>query len=102
MRGRDSRAIGTPQVRLSDVDEAYGIEIRRGIAQLVEHLPENPDVILTLDRATLDRIRLGQLTPGDAIRDGVARLMIGTAADVARFFGYFDVPFTAPIALVVR
>jgi alkyl sulfatase BDS1-like metallo-beta-lactamase superfamily hydrolase len=85
-----------------DVGEVYGIEIRRGVAQFVEHLPEKADLTIMLDKTTLDRIRLGQLTMNDAIQAGMVQLGGGSAAEVARLFGYFEVPFSMPIQLVVR
>ena len=88
--------------RFPDVGEAYGIEIRRGVAQFVEHLPEKTDLTITLDKTTLDCIRLGQVTMNDAIQAGMVQLGGGSPAEVARFFGYFEVPFSEPIRLVVR
>jgi alkyl sulfatase BDS1-like metallo-beta-lactamase superfamily hydrolase len=85
-----------------DVGEAYGIEIRRGVAQFTEQLPEKADLTNTLDKTTLDRIRLGQVTMNDAIQGGMVQLGGGSPAEVARFFGCFEVPFSAPIRLVVR
>ena len=88
--------------RFPDVDEAYGIEIRRGVAQFEEQLPEKTNLTLTLDKATLERIQLGQLTMRDAILGGVVQVSDGPPTEVARFFGYFEMPFTTPIQLVVR
>jgi alkyl sulfatase BDS1-like metallo-beta-lactamase superfamily hydrolase len=88
--------------RFPDVGEAYAVEIRRGVAQFVEHLPEKTDLSIALDKTTLDRIRLGQLTMNDAIQAGMVQLGGGSPAEVARFFGYFEVPFSVPIRLVVR
>jgi len=48
--------------RFPDVGETYGIEIRRGVAQFEEQLPEKTDLTITLDKAVLDRIRLAQLS----------------------------------------
>jgi alkyl sulfatase BDS1-like metallo-beta-lactamase superfamily hydrolase len=88
--------------RFPDVDEDYGIQIRRGVAQFDDHLPEKPDLTLTLDKAALDRIRLGQLTMRDAILGGVVQLSNGSPTAVERFFGYFEIPFSTPIPLVLR
>ena len=92
----------TVAFRFPDVGEAFGIEIRCGVAQFVEHLPEKADLTISLDKAVLDRIRLGQLTMTDAIGERIVKVSDGAPADVARFFGYFEVPFSAPIRLVVR
>jgi len=88
--------------RFPDIGEAYGIAIRRGVAQFEDHLPEKTDVTLTLDKTVLDRIRLGSLTMRNAILRGAVKLSGGSAKEVARFFGYFEMPFSEPIQLVVR
>jgi alkyl sulfatase BDS1-like metallo-beta-lactamase superfamily hydrolase len=92
----------TAGFRFPDVGETYGIEIRRGVAQFVEQLPDNTDLTITLDKAVLDRIRSGRLTLSEAIQAGTIQLSGMQPADLARFFGYFEVPFGAPIRLVVR
>ena len=51
----------TVDFRFPDTGEAWGIEIRRGVAQFIEHALRKADLTLTLDKAVLDRIRLGQL-----------------------------------------
>lgn len=54
-------------IRLPDVDEGCGLEIRRGIAQFHESLPENADVVLEINRSVLEDIILGQM---DSQRNG--------------------------------
>ena len=88
--------------RFPDIGETYGFTIRRGVAQIAERAPEKADLTLTLDKAALDRIRLGQLTMQDAIVGGAVQVSDSPLAEVARFFGYFEVPFSTPIQLVVR
>jgi alkyl sulfatase BDS1-like metallo-beta-lactamase superfamily hydrolase len=88
--------------RFPDIGESYGIEIRRGVAQVEDRLPEKADLTLTLDKPVLDRIRLGQITMRDAIASGAVQLTGGPPTDVARFFGYFELPFSTPIWLVLR
>jgi hypothetical protein len=72
------------------------------VAQFIEHAPRKADLTLTLDKAVLDRIRLGQLTMGEAIAASSAMVTDGLLTDVERFFNYFEVPFGTPIQLVVR
>jgi alkyl sulfatase BDS1-like metallo-beta-lactamase superfamily hydrolase len=88
--------------RFPDTGEACGIEIRRGVARFIEHAPRKADLTLTLDKAVLDRIRLGQLTMDEAIAASSAVVTDGLQTDVERFFNYFEVPFGTPIQLVVR
>jgi len=85
-----------------DIGEAYGVAIRRGVAEFVDHLPEKTDLTLALDKTVLDHIRLGSLTMRDAILRGAVRLSGGSPLAIARFFGYFEMPFSEPIWLVVR
>ena len=88
--------------RFPDTGEAYGIALRRGVAQFDEHLPEKADMTLTLDKATLDRIRPGELTMRDAMLGGKIEVSGRPPTEVTRFFGYFDGPLTESIRLVVR
>jgi hypothetical protein len=48
----------------------------------------------------LNRIRLGQLTMRDATMGGAVQVRDGALTEVARFFNYFEVPFSTPIQLV--
>ncbi len=104
-------------VRLPDVNEGYGLEIRRGVAQFHGSLPDEVDVLLELDRSTLENILLGEVegvgidgvhpgTPQAALiaslDSGSARLVRGTPEDFQRFFSYFDLLSREPIALTVR
>ena len=36
-------------IRLPDVDEGFGLEIRRGVARFHESMPENADVVLEMN-----------------------------------------------------
>jgi len=103
--------------RLPDVDEAFGLEIRRGIVQFYEHMPAATDVVLEIDRATLMGLLLGELDSGGktgvhpdspqaalaaVFESGDARLTTGTPEDFARFFSYFEPPSTEPIPITIR
>ena len=104
-------------MRLPDVDEGFGLEIRRGIAQFYESLPENADVVLEINRSVLEDIILGQVvsqgvdpphpnTPKGRLiasfESGDARLLRGTPEDFQRFFSYFDPISHEPISLTIR
>jgi len=103
--------------RFPDVDESLGLEIRRGIAQFYEHMPDAPDVILEIDRATLIGLLLGELdfggktgvhpdSPQAALaalfESGDAKLTMGTPEDFAKFFSYFEPPSSEPILLTLN
>ena len=104
-------------VQLPDVKEAYAIEIRRGVAQFHEGLPAKVDILLEIDRSTLEGILLGEIdiagktgshpyTPlvglFASIESGRARLVDGTADDFKQFLSYFDPPSKDRIPLTVR
>jgi len=104
-------------VRLPDIGEAYGLQIRRGVAQFHETLPDDVDVLLELDRSVLENILLGQVevagktgahpyTPQAGLiasfESGDARLVRGTPEDFKKFFSYFDPLSREPISLTAR
>ncbi len=104
-------------VRLPDIGEAYGLQIRRGVAQFHETLPDDVDVLLELDRTVLENILLGQVegvgidgvhpyTPQAGLiasfESGDARLIHGTPEDFNKFFSYFDSLSPEPIPLTIR
>jgi hypothetical protein len=106
-------------IRLPDVKEGFGLEIRRGVAQFHGSLPENADVVLEMNRSVLENILLGQgamdnqgidpphpETPQAgliaAFKSGDARLLRGTPEDFKRFFSYFDPLSRQPIPLTIR
>jgi len=84
-----------------DIDEAYGLTIRRGIAEYRKGLPENPDMTLTLNKTALDQVLLG--------RTGFPALMVkgdmkvsGNPLKLMTMFNAFEKPFVDPIRLTVR
>jgi len=92
----------TAGFRFPDINEAYGLEIRRGIAQFHESLPARCDLTLTLDKRVLDRVLLGEIKLAEAVSSGAMRVNGGRAAEVERFFGFFEAPFETPIKLTLR
>jgi alkyl sulfatase BDS1-like metallo-beta-lactamase superfamily hydrolase len=107
----------TMGLRVPDVDEGYGLEIRRGVAQYHDSLPENADVVLEIDRSTLESILVGdvlalgidgidvelpqQVLPA-LFQSGKARLSKGSMDDLKKFLGYFDPLSKDPVPLTVR
>ena len=53
-----------------DINEKCALEIRRGVAQFHERMPEKTDATLTLDKRVLNRILMGELTFADAFTSG--------------------------------
>jgi hypothetical protein len=103
--------------RFPDVDEAFGLEIRRGVAQFYEQMPEAADVVLEMDREVLNGLLTGELefaghvgvqpdSPQAALtalfQSGNARLTTGTPEDFTRFFSYFEAPSSEPIPITLN
>ena len=109
-------------IRLPDVKEGFGLEIRRGVVQFHQTLPAKSDVIMVADRAYLNRVLVGDvhITGGmanaiaegapagavammAAIDSGDIKVEGGTKQDVQKFFSYFDEPVdVGSIKLIVR
>jgi alkyl sulfatase BDS1-like metallo-beta-lactamase superfamily hydrolase len=87
--------------RITDSSQGYGLEIRKGIAQLHESAPANADVTLSLKLADLQQIILRQTTFADGLKAGVIKVE-GKQADVERFFGFFDAPASEAPPLTAR
>jgi len=101
-----------------DLDEGFGLEIRRGVAQFHDALPENADVVLEMNRSVLEAILVGEEmdfqgidpphpnTPQEkliaAFESGDAKLTTGTPADFKKFFSYFEPISNEPIAITIR
>ncbi len=112
----------TMGIHLPDVDENYGLEIRRGVVQFHQTRPEMADFTLVADRAYINRMMVGEVTiTGEmqsaieqgapaakvavmgAIDSGEIRIEGGSVQDLQRFFSYFDEPVdVGAINLIVR
>ena len=86
--------------RFTDVGEDYGLEIRRGIAQVHDAIPEDSAFTLSFSRATLIAIGQGRLKLKDALESGEASLQ-GDPAALQAFLSKFDSP-AQEIWLTVR
>ena len=109
-------------IRLPDVKEEFGLEIRRGVVQFHQKLPARTDVTLVAGRAYLNRMLVGDVhitgEMSNAIAQGAPKGMVammgaidsgdikvegGTKQDVQKFFSYFDEPVdVGSIDLIVR
>lgn len=72
-----------------DLEQSYGLEIRRGVCQFHRSMPENSDVILSLTKADYDRVLLGRASYKDLIDSGSVQLR-GGIEQLNRFIGYFE------------
>ena len=109
-------------LRFEDNNERFGLEIRRGVVQFHETLPDHADFTMVTDRAYLNRILVGEVAfTGEmaaaieqgapaavvaiiaAIDSGDIKVEGGTKEDIVTFFAYFDEPVdVGAINLIVR
>lgn len=90
----------TGGIHFTDVDEAYGIEIRRGVAQMHSDVPDNAAFTLSMPRLVMIGIGAGRLSLEDALASGQASLE-GDLETVKLFMSKFDSP-AQEIWLTVR
>jgi alkyl sulfatase BDS1-like metallo-beta-lactamase superfamily hydrolase len=74
--------------RFPDVDEGYGIHIRRGVAEFKESFPQNPDLTITADSAVWRELVLGLRNPIKAFASGDVKFA-GSALDLVSFLRLF-------------
>ncbi|MBL7205257.1 MAG: MBL fold metallo-hydrolase [Desulfobacteraceae bacterium] len=86
--------------KIADKEEAYGLEIRRGIVQYHPGMPEHTDVTLTFDRAVLEELIMEESSIEQKVDEGKIEVE-GETKDVSRFFSYFDLE-EVPILLSLR
>ena len=90
----------TMEFQIADTNEEYAIEIRRGVAQFHEYLPEKVDVKLGMSRRFLNENILNISNVKNGVDSGDIKVE-GKWTDVESFFSYFELePF--PIWLTIR
>jgi alkyl sulfatase BDS1-like metallo-beta-lactamase superfamily hydrolase len=77
--------------RFPDVDEAYGIEVRRGVAEFLGEFPNDPDVTITADTFVWRELVLGLRNPVKAFASGDVKFD-GSALDLVAFLRLFQPP----------
>ncbi len=86
----------------TDTDESCGLEIRRGICQFHDTLPERCDVTLSFKRQFLSEWAGGATTFDEGINSGAVEL-IGERSDVGNFFSKFEsTEGSGPFGMSVR
>lgn len=90
-------------IRITDRDETYALELRRGVLQIHEGASADADVRVALDSASLYGVlrETTTLLPA-AMQNGSAVLEHGTAAQLSAFFDCFDRPSRRMPALAAR
>ena len=77
--------------RFPDVDEGYGIQIRRGVAEFIPSFPENPELTITADSMAWRELVLGLRSPVQAFASGDVKFD-GSALDLVGFLRLFRSP----------
>jgi alkyl sulfatase BDS1-like metallo-beta-lactamase superfamily hydrolase len=109
-------------ITFTDENKSFALEIRRGVVQFHESLPDNLDVAITSTRTFMNKMLVGDdhitgemsaaIAEGapaggvimmSAIDSGEIKLDKGSKEDVQKFFSYFDSPVdVGKINLIVR
>jgi alkyl sulfatase BDS1-like metallo-beta-lactamase superfamily hydrolase len=77
--------------RFPDVDEGYGIQIRRGVAEFIPSFPENPELTITADSIAWRELVLGLRSPVQVFASGDVKFD-GSALDLVGFLRLFRSP----------
>jgi alkyl sulfatase BDS1-like metallo-beta-lactamase superfamily hydrolase len=91
----------TVAFRITDRNEIYAVEVRRGVAQIHESMPPSADVTLNVTTDVIQRIIARQTNFIEALRKGEIRSE-GNVALLARFYGFFDQPPSEAPPLTAR
>lgn len=81
----------TMAFNVSDTGEHLGIEIRRGVAEILGRAPASPQFTVSLPKAALARLVSGETTLAQLTASKAATLT-GDARSAETFVGYFDPP----------
>ena len=87
---------------ITNLDEAYALEIRRGIVESHIGVPDDADLVLALTADDVINVLTGQTTFEAAVREGIIELKTGDVDDLERFMGYFETPDPSAIRLIAR
>ncbi len=91
----------TVAFRIAGTNEAYAVEVRRGVAQIHETMPPKADVTLSVTMNAIQRIVARQTNFIDALRAGEIKAE-GAVAALPRFYGFFDQPASEAPPLTAR
>ena len=87
---------------IEDLGTKYALEIRRGIVQFHNYVPDSADIVLRLNEETVTRVLTRQTTFVAAVEDGSAQLDKGSTRALGEFLSYFETPDPGSIRLVAR
>jgi alkyl sulfatase BDS1-like metallo-beta-lactamase superfamily hydrolase len=75
---------------MPDVDEKFSMTVSNGVMNyLIDDQDDNAQATITIDRATLDNINLGQLALADAVTNGSVTVD-GDPAQLKEFVSLLD------------
>lgn len=80
-------------IYFSDIEQGFGIHIRKGVAEYLDHFPENPDLAISLPRTTWAEMLLGKTGLAGqawALLTGELEVTAGNTRDLRQFFSMFD------------
>jgi alkyl sulfatase BDS1-like metallo-beta-lactamase superfamily hydrolase len=85
---------------ITDKNQTFGLEIRRGVCQYHPQMAEKFDVTLNFEREVLEEMIMEESSIEQKVEEGKIQVE-GNKEDVSRFFGYFDIE-EVPIFLSLR
>ncbi len=88
-------------VHYTDTKQDFTLHLRRGVLEVSPKTAANPAFRIEVTQASLGAV-LGGDAFADHLKDGEIKVTAGDAAQVQRFFGWFDVPFSKKPEVVVR
>ena len=77
------------KVTFTDIDRSWSLQVRRGVVEVTENLPNEVDVTLELPRVVWAQIALRDITLEEAISSGEASVK-GSEEALTAVFGSFD------------
>ena len=85
----------------TDLNESYGLTIRRGVCQFDANPGNDVDLVLTMTKPVFNEVVSGSATIEDAVVKGDIKLT-GNLDDLKQFLDYFETPGADPIALTLH
>lgn len=87
---------------LTDLNEAYALEIRKGIVEFHNDIPPTAEIVLELTERDVINDLTGQKSYLEAIGSGLISLKQGSTDDLKIFLDKFELPNPGAIRLVAR
>jgi alkyl sulfatase BDS1-like metallo-beta-lactamase superfamily hydrolase len=77
-------------ITFTDLERGFGLHVRTGVAEFLDHYPERPDIGPAIERPVWAEILTKELTLKDAVASGKAKLK-GSNEDLEYFIALFDI-----------